>query len=147
MGLSYVVKKNKHGRWAFRGLGFIFAILGVLGVVLTFRVQYMRFFVLAVALVAAFYGFYLIKSSFRLQAYDITYEFTEEHVKIIHHRGQQIITYDCVEEAQYIEPSPDVDYVLIKLVTNERKYVLHFNNQKEFAKKIHAYLLARIPEV
>ena len=145
MGLSYTVKKSKSARIGYRILGIIFLGLGVLGIILTAKMTAMRFLVIGVALMAAFYGIYLLKSSFRLQAYDISYEFTEEHIKLITHKGEQLIPYDQVEDVQWVEPTPDLDYILLQIKIGKKQYVLHFSNKRQYAEKVFAYLLERVP--
>lgn len=147
MGLTYTVKKNKAGRLGYRITGIVFLILGLTGMILVWRISSMRFLVIAVALVAAFYGVYLIRASVRQQAYDITYEFTEEHIKLKLHNGEQILPYDEVKGVQWIEPSPDMDYFLIQIKTRKQQYVLHFTNKRSYGEKIFAYLLERVPDM
>lgn len=144
MGLTYTVKKNKAGRLGYRFTGIVFLLLGLAGMVLVWKVPSMQFLVIAVGLVAAFYGVYLIRASLRQQAYDITYEFTEEHIKLKLHRGERILPYDEVTGVQWIEPSPDVDYVMIQIRTGKKQYVLHFSQKRAYAQKIFDYLNERI---
>lgn len=145
MGLTYTVKKSKMNRLSYRIIGIVFLSLGIMGMALVWKVPAMQFLVIAVALIAAFYGIYLIKASLRQQAYDITYEFTEEHIKLKHHRGEQIIPYDEVSGLQWIEPSPDIDYFMIQIRIGKKQYVLHFNNNRKYGEKIFAYLNERVP--
>lgn len=145
MGLQYTVKKSKMTRIGYRVLGGIFLIIGMLGLILVWRLSAMRFLVIAVALVAAFYGIYLIRASWRLQAYDITYEFTEEHIKLILHNGEKIVPYDEVAHLQWVEPTPDLDYVLIQIRVGKQQFVLHFSNKRAYAEKVFAYLMERVP--
>ncbi len=145
--MEYTVKKSKAGRIGYRITGAVFLVLGILGVLLAVQVPSMKFLVIAVAAVAAFYGVYLLKASFRQQAYDITYEFTEEHIKLILHNGEKLLPYDEVSRVQWIEPSPDVDYVMIQIRSGKQQYVLHFTGKRAYAEKIYSYLLARVPEI
>lgn len=145
MGLQYTVKKSKATRIGYRVLGGIFLLLGILGMILVWQLSSMRFLVIAVAVVAAFYGVYLIRSSLRMQAYDITYEFTEEYIKLQLRNGEKLIPYDEVDNVQWVEPSPDVDYILIQIKVGRKQFVLHFSNKRSFAEKIFAYLLERVP--
>lgn len=145
MGLQYTVKKSKTTRIGYRVLGGIFLALGILGLALVWRLSAMRFLVIAVAVVAAFYGIYLIRASLRLQAYDITYEFTEEHIKLKLRNGEKIVPYDEVDNVQWIEPTPDVDYILIQIKVGRQQFVLHFSNKRPYAEKVFAYLLERVP--
>ena len=145
--MEYTVKKSKAGRIGYRITGAVFLVLGILGGVLAVRVPSMKFLVIAVAAVAAFYGVYLLKASFRQQAYDITYEFTEEHIKLILHNGEKLLPYDEVSRVQWIEPSPDVDYVMIQIQSGKQQYVLHFTGKRAYAEKIYSYLLTRVPEI
>lgn len=144
--MEYTVKKSKAGRIGYRVTGAVFLVLGCLGVILTFRISSMRFLVIAVAAVAAFYGVYLLKASFRQQAYDITYEFTEEYIKLHLHNGEQLLPYDEVKGVQWVEPNPDIDYVMIQLRLAKHQYVLHFSGKRPYAEKIYTYLLARVPD-
>ena len=145
--MKYTVKKSKAGRIGYRITGAVFLVLGILGVLLAIRVPPMKFLVIAVAAVAAFYGVHLLKASFRQQAYDITYEFTEEHIKLILHNGEKLLPYDEVSRVQWVEPSPDIDYVMIQIQSGKQQYVLHFTGKRAYAEKIYSYLLARVPEI
>jgi disulfide bond formation protein DsbB len=147
MGLQYTVKKSKTTRIGYRILGGVFLVLGILGFALVWRLSMMRFFVIAVALVSAFYGIYLIRASLRLQAYDITYEFTEEHIKLQLHNGEKLVPYDEVADVQWIEPTPDLDYILVQITVGKQKFVLHFSNKRAYAEKVFAYLLERVPDM
>ncbi|MBO5238747.1 MAG: DUF308 domain-containing protein [Lachnospiraceae bacterium] len=146
MGLTYTVKKSKAGRLGYRITGIVFLILGILGMILVWKIPSMQFLVIAVALVAAFYGIYLIRASLRQQAYDITYEFTEEHIKLKLHNGERILPYDEVTGVQWIEPSPDIDYFMIQIRTAKKQYVLHFTQKRAYGEKIYAYLNERISQ-
>ena len=145
MGLTYTVKKSKAGRIGYRVLGIMFLGLGVLGIVLSFKLATMKFVVLMVAMMSIFYGVYLLRASFRLQAYDISYEFTEEHIKLRLHNGERIVPYDEVDDIQWVEPSPDIDYILIQIKIGKQQFVLHFSNKRSYAEKVYAYLLERVP--
>lgn len=145
MGLTYTVKKSKAGRIGYRVLGIMFLGLGILGIVLSFKLATMKFVVLMVAMMSIFYGVYLLRASFRLQAYDISYEFTEEHIKLRLHNGERIVPYDEVDDIQWVEPSPDIDYILIQIKIGKQQFVLHFSNKRSYAEKVYAYLLERVP--
>ena len=145
MGLTYTVKKSKAGRIGYRVLGLMFLGLGILGIVLSFKLATMKFVVLMVAMMSMFYGVYLLRASFRLQAYDISYEFTEEHIKLRLHDGERIVPYDEVDDIQWVEPSPDIDYILIQIKIGKQQFVLHFSNKRPYAEKVYAYLLERVP--
>ena len=147
MGVSYTVKKSKSTRIGYRVLGFLFLILGILGIVLVWRLPSMKFLVIIVALMAAFYGVYLLRASFRLQAYDISYEFTEEHIKLNTHKGERLIPYDEVADVQWVEPTPDIDYILLQIKVGRQQFVLHFRNKRAYAEKVFAYLLERVPNL
>lgn len=145
MGLTYTVKKSKAGRIGYRVLGLMFLGLGILGIVLSFKLATMKFVVLMVAMMSMFYGVYLLRASFRLQAYDVSYEFTEEHIKLRLHNGDRIVPYDEVDDIQWVEPSPDIDYILIQIKIGKQQFVLHFSNKRSYAEKVYAYLLERVP--
>ena len=145
MGLTYTVKKSKAGRIGYRVLGLMFLGLGILGIVLSFKLATMKFVVLMVAMMSMFYGVYLLRASFRLQAYDISYEFTEEHIKLRLHNGERVVPYDEVDDIQWVEPSPDIDYILIQIKIGKQQFVLHFSNKRSYAEKVYAYLLERVP--
>ena len=145
MGLTYTVKKSKAGRIGYRVLGLMFLGLGILGIVLSFKLATMKFVVLMVAMMSMFYGVYLLRASFRLQAYDISYEFTEEHIKLRLHNGERIVPYDEVDDIQWVEPSLDIDYILIQIKIGKQQFVLHFSNKRPYAEKVYAYLLERVP--
>ena len=146
MGFTYTVKKNKAGRISYRVVGIVFLALGVLGMVLVWRLPAMRFLVIAVAVMAIFYGLYLLKASLRQQAYDITYEFTEEHIKLNMHNKEKLLPYAEIKSIQWIEPSPDVDYVMIQINAGSQRYVLHFSNKREYGQQIYSYLQERVPD-
>ncbi len=145
MGLTYTVKKSKAGRLGYRITGIVFLMLGIAGAVLVWKVPNMRFLVIAVALMAAFYGIYLIRASLRQQAYDITYEFTEEHIKLKLHNKEVVLPYSEVTGLQWVEPSPDLDYFIIQIKTGKKQYVLHFSNNRTYGEKIYQYLSERVP--
>lgn len=144
--MEYTVKKSKAGRIGYRIIGVVFLLLGILGLALIFRIPSMRFLVVAVAAVSAFYGIYLLRASFRQQAYDITYEFTEEYIKLHLHKGDRILPYDAVKGIQWVEPNPDIDYVMLQIRLDKQQYVLHFSGKRPYAEKIYTYLLARVPD-
>lgn len=146
MGLTYTVKKSKAGRIGYRITGIVFLLLGIAGMVIVWKISAMRFLVIAVALVAAFYGIYLLRASLRQQAYDITYEFTEEHIKLKLHNKELLLPYTEVKGVRWIEPSPDLDYFMIQIRTAKQQYVLHFTNKRSYGEKIFAYLIERVPE-
>ncbi len=145
MGLSYTVQKNKLNRYSYRAVGILFALVGVLGFVLMWKIPKYRFLVAAVGIIAILYGVYMIKASLRLQAYDITYHFIEEGIRLQTKRGEFLLPYDEIRGVQWIEPSPDMDYCMIQIRHTKRQYVLHFTNHRKFAERIFAYLQERVP--
>lgn len=147
MGLTYTVKKSKASRMSFRIMGIIFILLGILGMVLVWRLPSMRYLVISVAAVAGFYGVYLLKSSLRQQAYDITYEFTEEYIKLKLHNKEKLLPYTEVLGVKWIEPTPDIDYFMIQIRTKKQQYVLHFTNKRAYGLKIFNYLAERVPSM
>ncbi len=147
MGLSYTVKKSKVSRLGYRITGIVFLLLGIAGVVLVWKVPRMQFLVITVAFMAAFYGIYLIKASVRQQAYDITYEFTEEHIKLKLHNGERLLPYGEVTGIQWIEPSPDIDYFMIQIRNGKKQYVLHFDHNRRYGERIYEYLKERVPDM
>lgn len=143
--MEYTVHKNKATRISYRITGIVFLLLAITAIVFAFiRVGSLRVLVAIFSSIGMFYGIYLVKMSFRKQAYDITYQFSEEGILLKYHKGEETLTYDRIIDVSLIEPDPDIAYSIVQIKTEKEQLVLHFVDKDTYANKIFEYLNCRI---
>ena len=147
--MNYTVRKNRYNRYAFRFVGLIFIIVGLVSII-AFKANVASgnrayaTITLLLVVVCVLYGIYLIKSTFRITSYDIKYSFQDNNIIMETKRGEKILDYSDIEDIGYVIPNPDIDYVIVQSKTKKIQHVLGFMNNAEYGKKIYDYLDARV---
>ena len=123
------VVKRKNTRIAYRIVGVIFILLGIVCMWWAMGGHY-RFVKAAVAIAAMAYGFYIVRASFRSAAYDATYLFGQDRITILQKGGSKIIPYEAVTGYTMIEPDPEMKYYIFKFDRGKESYVVPFAGSK-----------------
>jgi hypothetical protein len=148
--LEYTVKKRKATRISYRMVGVVFFVLGALLIVWGIisngvnggnagRIVKMAF---GLALLA--YGFSLVKSSFRRSAYDTTYIFEEEGMRIKQERWEKLIPYSELTNVNLVIPDPDMAYYILKIDRGGANFVLPFSGKRDKCDAIYEFMLKKL---
>ncbi len=145
MVLNYFVKKRKANRIAYRILGCVFIMTAVLqSLTLTKHLSKHPMLTMTFAVLLGAYGLYLFSMSFRRQAFDITYKFSEEGMLVTHHYGETMYTFDDIEFITMVIPDESLIYYLLNIKAKKDVYTIPFTNKREFCEKIYEFVNARI---
>lgn len=142
--MIYRVRKNKYTRISYRIVGMIFILVALLQLWAVTRMQSgARMFLVMLSIIILGYGGYLIKMSFRRQAYDITYEFEEAGIRLNFRKGSEEVPYAAVQDVQILAPDPDLPYRIVKIKIHGENYILSFPDNVELSEKIFQYVYSR----
>jgi hypothetical protein len=99
---------------------------------------------MAFGLVLVAYGFALIKSSFRRSAYDATYIFEEDGMRIKQERWEKLIPYSELTNVNLVTPDPDMAYYILKIDRGGANFVLPFSGRRDECDVIYEFLLKKL---
>lgn len=139
------VVKRKSTRIAYRSVGIVFVLVGVLFMWWAAGGG-MRFLKAAVAVAALMYGFYLVRASFRKTAYDHTFLFGSESVTVLIRKGSVVIPYGQIKNEAMITPDPDMEYYIIKFDSGRDSYVIPFGGMKKKCEAVYELLRDKCPD-
>lgn len=146
MRYNYTVPKRKYNRIAYRIMGLIFASISALQFVTIFRGLSNHMMLTGIfAFGLGSYGLYLIMNSLRRQAFDITYTFSDEGIKVAHHYGETNYTYDKVEFITMIIPDESMMFYMLNLKAGKHLYSIPFTMKKELCEKIYEMVNSHLP--
>ena len=118
MSFTYTVPKRKSNRITYRIAGSIFFLVAFAQFLLVANgYGTHKILTLIFALFLGSYGVYLLSSSFRKQAFDITYQFNEEGLKVIHHYGETQYTFDDIEFVTMVIADENMIFYVTPTVT------------------------------
>lgn len=141
--LEYTVKKRKATRVAYRTVGFVFMAIG--GLLIWWAIAGGAKIIKAtIAAAAIFYGFSLVKSSFRKSAFDSTYIFEEDGMRIRQEKGETVVPYKKLTNINLVIPDPAMPYYILKIDKGTQNFVLPFMGKREKCDAIYKYLLKKV---
>lgn len=149
--MQYKVKKNKYNRYAFRFAALIFVVVGIVSVfgfyinIKSGQKLYATVTGILIA-VCVSYGVFLIKETFKITAYDITYFFESDLIRMSTMRGERKLKYEDVDDIGLVVPSPDIDYIIIQIKTPKLQYVIPFIDNSQYGYKIYDFLKNKVDE-
>ncbi len=147
MRYNYTVPKRKYNRIAYRIMGFIFISISAIQFFTIFKGlsgHIMLTSLFAFGLGA--YGIYLVMSSLRKQAFDITYVFSDDGIKVVHHYGETNYTYDKVDFITMIIPDESMLFYMLNLKAGRDLYSIPFTMKQELCEKIYELVNSHIPK-
>ncbi|MBE5943402.1 MAG: hypothetical protein E7258_00615 [Lachnospiraceae bacterium] len=145
MSYTYKVPKRKANRISYRIWGSIFMIFVILQVILLVKGYAKHPMVTGIFIMfLGWYGIYLIRSSFRKQAFDITYRFDEEGLKVTHHYGEKQYTFDDIEFVTMVIADENMIFYILNVKAGKDVYIIPFTNKKELCEKIYEFVNSRI---
>ncbi|MBQ9279045.1 MAG: hypothetical protein IJ224_10480 [Lachnospiraceae bacterium] len=145
MTFTYDVKKRKANRISYRILGLIFTIIALLQCFTLFKnLSKHPMLTMVFAVMLGSYGLYLFIMSFRRQAYDITYKFSEEGMLVKHRYGESMYTFDDIEFITMIIPDESLIYYILNIKAKKDIYTIPFTNKREFCEKVYDFVNERI---
>ncbi|MBQ9610419.1 MAG: hypothetical protein IJV15_13390 [Lachnospiraceae bacterium] len=142
---NYTVQKRKANRISYRIVGIVFFIVAFLQFI-TLLHGYVNHFMLTAVFAGAlgFYSLYLILMSFRKQAYDISYKFSDEGMLVIHKYGETLYSYDEIEFITMVIPDESLIYYMLNIKAGKEIYAIPFTNKREYCEKIYEFVNSRI---
>ena len=145
MTFTYDVKKRKANRISYRILGIIFTLIASLQCITLYKnLSKHPMLTMVFAVMLGTYGLYLFIMSFRRQAYDITYKFSEEGMLVKHRYGESMYTFDDIEFITMIIPDESLIYYILNIKAKKDIYTIPFTNKREFCEKLYDFVNERI---
>ncbi len=145
MNYNYTVKKRKANRITYRVLGIVFIAVVSLQCFTIFKGYSRHLLLTSIFCIAlGLYGIYLVKSSFRKQAFDITYSFNENGFDVKHHYGEKHYDFEEIEFITMVIPDESMIFYILNIRAGKDTYVIPFTMQKELCETIYEFVYARI---
>lgn len=145
MSYTYTVNKSKANRIAYRILGSVFVIVTILQCIILFW-GYANHPMLTgtFAVLLGVYGSYLIRMSFRKQAFNITYIFDENGMNVKHRYGEKQYTFDDIEFITMVIPDASMLFYMLNIKAKKDIYTIPFTMKKELCETIYEFVNSRI---
>ncbi|MDD6328870.1 MAG: hypothetical protein PUA62_10550 [Lachnospiraceae bacterium] len=145
MSYTYTVPKRRANRVSYRILGGVFVAISVLQFVLltTNHIKHMLL-TFMFAFVLMVYGLYLITSSFRKQAFDITYRFDDKGMLVTHRYGAKQYSFDDIEFITMVIPDASLIYYMLNIKAGRDIYTIPFTMKKDYCEAIYEFVNNRI---
>ena len=145
MSFTYTVPKRKTNRITYRITGTIFFLVALAQFILVAKgYGNHKMLTMMFALFLGSYGAYLISSSFRKQAFDITYLFNEDGLKVTHHYGETQYSFDDIEFVTMVIADENMIFYVLNVKTKKDVYSIPFTMKGELCEKIYEFVNARI---
>lgn len=145
MSYTYTVPKRRANRTAYRILGGVFSSISILQfVVLTLGNIKHMFLTFILASVLIVYGLYLVISSFRKTAFDITYRFDDKGMLVTHKYGQTQYTFDDINFITMIIPDATLICYMLNIKAGKDVYVIPFTMKKDYCEAIYEFVNSRL---
>ncbi len=147
MRYSYTVPKRKYNRISYRIMGIIFTVICALQFAVIFKGISKHIMLTGIfAFLLGSYGIYLIMSSLRRQAFDITYTFSDEGIRVAHHYGETHYSYDEVDFITMIIPDDSMMFYMLNLKAGKHIYAIPFTMKQELCETIYELVNSHIPK-
>lgn len=140
----YEQKKRKQNRTAFRMVGILFFGLSLFRLI-SMVMGNSRHMILSMVFIAGGlgFGYYLIKESVKVSAYDITYELQDDKIIIQNKKGRYTYTYDEVEDLNFVRPDETLQIDVITFKIKQTSYAVSMIGKREFAEEFFHYIEKR----
>lgn len=145
MSYTYTVQKRKANRITYRVMGITFTIIACLQII-TIVKGYSKHPMLTgmFAFFLGAYGLYLLRMSFRKQAFDITYKFSEEGLLVTHHYGEKKYTFEDIEFVTMVIADQNLIFYVLNLKAGKDIYAIPFTMKGALCEKIYEFVHSRI---
>ncbi|MBR1815643.1 MAG: hypothetical protein IJ763_02975 [Lachnospiraceae bacterium] len=145
MSYNYTVQKRKANRISYRIVGIVFLMITILQFITLIKGYTSHIMLTAIFSGAlGFYGMYLFLMSFRKQAFDISYKFSEEGMLVTHKYGETSYSYDEIEFITMVIPDESLIYYMLNIKAGKEIYAIPFTNKREYCEKIYEFVNSRI---
>ena len=145
MSYTYTVPKHRVNRISYRILGTVFTLVSFLQLyLLTMGLIKHMLLTFIMALCLAVYGLYLITSSFRKTAFDITYRFDDNGMLVTHHYGQTQYSFEDIDFITMVIPDATLICYMLNIKAGKDVYVIPFTMKKDYCEAIYEFVNARI---
>lgn len=145
MSYTYTVNKNKANRISYRILGSVFTVVTVLQCIVLFKgyAKHPMLTAIFVLLLGA-YGIYMIRMSFRKQAFNITYVFDENGMTVKHRYGETLYTFDDIEFVTMVIADENMIFYMLNIKAKKDIYAIPFTMKKDLCETIYEFVNSRI---
>ena len=86
------------------------------------------------------YGFYLLSSTLKPQAYDITYVFLDKTFTMKMHRKEKTYSYADITDLGYVVPNDSLDYSIIQLYIEKEQFTIPFHGASNVGEGLYGML-------
>ena len=141
--MEFTSRRKRTARLSVRFVGVVFAAGAVIFIIRTLSKQMSAGSVLLimVAAVFLFVGCSYVMQSFNFTAYDTTYYILPDELKVKGHKKELTVAYDTISSVTLSKVGEDMDYYLLHIITPKQHFILHVENQEEYAKKMYDQLM------
>ena len=140
----YEQKKRKQNRIAFRMVGVLFFGFALFRLISMMMGNNNHIFLSSVFVAGGLgFGFYLVKESLRVSAYNIRYELQEDKIMIQNKKGTFTYSYDEIEDLNLIRPDDTMQIDVITFKVNQASYAVSMIGRREFAEDFFHYIEKR----
>lgn len=145
MTYTYNVHKRKANRISYRILGIIFLLITICQCILLFT-NYAKHPMLTALFVVmlGWYGVYLVRMSFRKQAFDISYFFNEEGLTVTHKYGKTHYSFDDIDFVTMVIADENMIFYVLNLKAGKDIYSIPFTMKKDLCEEIYEFVNSRI---
>ncbi len=145
MRYTYTVPKRKANRYSYRFLGSVFVIISILQFFTLFKglSKHMMLTMLFATLLFC-YGGYLIIASFRKQAFDITYIFSDDGLSVIHRYGKSDYSFDDIDFITMVIADENMIFYVLNIKAGKDLYAIPFTMKKELCETIYEFVNSRL---
>lgn len=142
--MVYEQKKRKQNRIAFRTVGALFFGFALVRLISIIMGNNQHIFLSTIFVAGGMgFGFYLIKESMRISAYNIKYELQEDKIIVHNKKGSFEYSYDDVEDLNLIHPDDVMQIDVITFKIKENSYAVSMIRKREFAEEFYDYIEKR----
>ena len=89
------------------------------------------------------FGYYLIKESFKVSAYDMKYELQEDKIIIQNKKGVFTYNYDEIEDLNFVRPDETMQIDVITFKIKQTSYAVSMIGKRKFAEDFYHYIEER----
>lgn len=139
--MEHTVRKNKRNRISMRITATIFILVALARVIYLFVGEGSKNVVMTLLCVGCFlYGVYLMKQTFKPQAYDITYVFLDKTMILKMHKREKTISYGEITDLGYVVPNENLDYSLIQIYIGKEQFIIPFAGNTNVGEALYGML-------
>lgn len=140
--MEHTVRKSKKNRIALRITASLFLIVGILRLIAMVIDRGDKSPVLTILIIAAclMYGIILMLTTFKPQAYDITYVFGDKQFTMKMHKKEITYDYADITDLGYVVPNPNMEVSIVQIFIGKEQFTIPFNNAGNLGEALYGML-------